>query len=203
MIVPDKYDKKIEHIIDNHTASSLIPNQYVINYLNISKELSEFISSKDPNNINILEIGGRTSPLSFDNRFNVTILETRSRYSTYYKSQSKEIVTDFTHIKKMINNMDVIIIHADYIAEHGYKEPQLYKINQWLSSSQKFYVINYQWEEKSAQSLKINNDGEVYNLYQYKKWFDVIRSHMHLGFNTSNFPSIKVIDLSYDYPINF
>jgi len=202
MIIPESYEKKLAAIIDNHTSVSLIPNQYVCNYLSIEHDLSKFIQQNSTSGANVLVIGSRTLECStLVKSYNIECIETRQRYQNYFQQQKMTIIDNLKQIETQIKNADVIIVFADFIAEEGYKYQDLYNINKWIKTEQQFYLINYQWEAWSAKSIVINNDGELYNIAQYKKWFDLVRSHMHLGFKTTKLPSINIKKLSYVYQV--
>lgn len=199
MKVPGNYNLKLENIIDQHTKHSLIPNKYVVSYFDIALDMNDFLQDNIEKKVKILEIGGRTFPSKINNIYDITMIEDRPRYASYLAEYFNEKVKDISKLLSLINKFDIIIIHADYIAELGYKNLDLSKINALVSAEQKLYIIEYKWEKLNDKLTTVSEDGALYNTYRYNQWFNIVRNHMHLGYTEHEYPSIKIIDLSYFY----
>ena len=196
MKVPCGYPKTLEKIIDRHVNINLIPDIYVLSYQNICLEMTGFLMSNSKHNDKILEIGGRSSPLSLNEKITLTSIETRKRYK--HNTSPGSAVDD---LEEKIKLHDVVIIHADYIAECGYKNSIIKNINKLISNNQKFFLVKYNWHNDTEKTIEIIEDGFFLNWGEYKKWFDINRSHMHLGFESHKFDNFTIYDFSYFYPL--
>lgn len=199
MLVPPQYDKELCPLIDEHTRYGLIPNKFVINFFNIAKDLSFFLESKGLSKSSILEIGGKTSPLFQLNQYNITPYEDRKRYQDYISDVFKLTSENNLSLKESILSHEVILIHADYIAELGNDGKDLSHINSLLNKDQSFFVIEYLWDSFDNKITCINDDGLIYDLAYYHEWFNINRSHMHLGYQTEELKNIRVFNFSYFY----
>lgn len=199
MKVPSTYNQRLEAVIDQHTEQGILPNRYVIHYCDIANELHYFFEDHQLTDKKMLEVGSKTSPLGFlYHSYDMTVVEDRTRFQPFIQANLSAKRLELAKLKQQLASYDVVMVCANYIAERGLPD-ELYHLNEFLTKNQKFYVLEFSWEALSQPKIAKSNDGVFVNSLAYRHWFNLIRGHMHLGFQTHDLGHIKLHDLSCWY----
>lgn len=201
MLVPESADPRLAELIDAHTRFGLLPDAHVLAYFEIAEAMATLLSDEGAATGRVLAIGARSFPL-LDAGVQPQVFhayEPRAQYRECCRAlhPGVELLSE-DGLESALAETDVVLLHADAIAQGGWRNPLLADINRHVDKRQRFLLLRYRWEDFSTLT-QLDGNGLVNNNKQYRAWFERNRSHMHLGFETRDYGVLKASDLSYFY----
>ncbi|MEK9669520.1 MAG: hypothetical protein VW421_00800 [Gammaproteobacteria bacterium] len=201
MKTPPSKHPDLSSLLDRHTSHGLLPCVNVLNHFAFEQDFKKLF-----NNLKIdvklpgLIIGGRTFPEAMNFCDNFLLFDDRERFLEYNLKFNRNRFT-VSLSSNHIAESQIIFIYAEYIAEVTKLSPLISEINSLIDSNIRFFVVTKNWDRNNSAGFSIEADGARANWPAYEKWFDHVRSHMHLGIKQYSFEVTNFFDLTYEYPL--
>jgi hypothetical protein len=180
---PDEYPSQLAKYLSDIASKGLVPGKLHVSAQEISNELHEIISLSNVND-RVLICGGYELGLS--------------------SHLSHALVLENKHAElsaKMNLNIDdysKIIVFSDWISRSVDLSSNFSFLGNSIVTSQEFYVVELA-HFKHEKAIEIACDSTLFKWFQYKKWFKINSSHMHLGYKTYRSANLSIMDLTPAY----
>ncbi len=199
MNLPENYDPRLSDILDTHTAQGVVPEWYVVRYLDIAQDFSTFLkgnSSLEPNHI--LDLGGRSLPyLDFLKPKKITTIEPRTKYTDIAKALYKEVNLLSSDPDVSLAGFDLILINLELGGICG--NSILADFNKGFVKDLPVFGYCYNAPNLPKCGLGFMDDGEIYDGEKQKKWAKSMSNHMHMGLKKSAFEFVTFYNLCREY----
>ena len=186
MRVPENYTKELEEHLSTITKLGYIPSKKNVKYLDIIRELSDYLA------VNLNKISNALICCSAD-------LNLQSKFPNLMILTEEDAECDSVIASKIdISKFDNIVIFSDWISGAKNLHSSFKFLNERIECSQGFYLIE-QNHYRSDKLVEITCSGRVHKWFFYKQWKKINSSHMHLGYQKIDKPNSTLINLTLNY----
>lgn len=196
MITPDAYSPELADYLRRVVSAGNIPTKYFLKKQEIEAILTNYLDAQCDADANICLLGSRDLNVPIHNR-NITYYDDRTFYQDLvdqkYKRHYRSNITEFN-----VEEFDCVVIFSDWIAGLLQIDRRLETVNEFIIKPNKLILIEYNFLDKD-KFVEINDQLEILNWCNYRRWFKHISSHMHLGYQRVKYETLDLIDLSPDY----